>query len=66
MADPNQAKKDREVQLKAMNKVSCQAMESFGVSVGMKIQATVQLVKEYGLILSIPSAPELTGFIVNE
>jgi hypothetical protein len=41
-------------------------MESFGVSVGMKIKATVQLVKEYGLILSVPSASELTGFIVNE
>jgi hypothetical protein len=37
---------------------------SCGFKVGQKVSATVQMVKEYGLILKIDD--NFTGFIVNE
>lgn len=32
----------------------------------MKVKATVQLVKDYGLIAAIEGHPDFTGFVVNE
>ena len=57
----------------AFDKVSCAALdghESSDLKIGQKISATVQLVKDYGLILDIKSqgdaADRMTGFIVND
>jgi uncharacterized OB-fold protein len=36
------------------------------IKIGMKVNATVQLVKDYGLITAIEGFKDVTGFVVNE
>ena len=42
-------------------------MSSFKIKIGQQVKAEVQLVKDYGLILSVEGlSDELKGFIANE
>lgn len=40
--------------------------EALNLKIGEKVKATVQLVKDYGLITAVEGHPDLTGFVVNE
>jgi len=69
-SDQNVAQADKLVQVKTFGQLASNAQKSLGVKIGMTVDATVQLVKDYGLILEINDLEgadsELTGFIVNE
>ena len=53
--------------IKAFGQLSKAAMSRLNVRLGMQVTAKVQLVKDYGLILSVDGfQDELTGFIANE
>ena len=53
--------------MKAFGILSTAAMSRLNVHLGMKVSAKVQLVKDYGLILSVDGfSNDLTGFIANE
>jgi hypothetical protein len=58
-------KTDREIQVRALSKVTQSAMNSFTTTVGMRVKAKVTYIKKYGLLLAIDGS-ELTGFIVND
>ena len=65
--DPDSCKKDQQTLVRAFGVLSIAAMSRLDVHLGMKVTAKVQLVKDYGLILSVDGfSNDLTGFIANE
>ena len=55
-----------QVQIETFGKLFKASTEHLKLKIGQKVKATVQLVKDYGLIAAIEGFGDLTGFIVNE
>ena len=55
-----------EAQLASFSQLFKWSTEALNLKIGAKVKATVQLVKDYGLITALEGHPDLTGFIVNE
>ena len=66
-ADPQSGRRDQAALLKSFEKLTGHAFSASNtLKIAQKVQAKVQLVKDYGLILGIEGQEEMTGFIVNE
>lgn len=71
-AQPTGSKSDKEVQLESFAARFSSNLSSYSLKIGDVVEATVQLVKDYGIIGQINSENEkgeseaLTGFVVNE
>lgn len=63
---PQLMAKDKELQITKYYEDFEKCLSHHDLKIGQKIEATVQLIKDYGLILALPKYPNLTGFIMNE
>lgn len=62
---PSGVRKDKEVQSRALGQLTQAMLKYQSIKIGNRVKATVQLVKDYGLIVALDGS-DLTGFIVNE
>jgi len=65
-ADTTNHTSSLKTQVEAFDKLFKAGTEKCSVKIGEKVTATVQLVKDYGLILAIKDHDDVTGFIINE
>jgi len=64
-ADPESAQRDAKALITGFADQFMATCEK-GIKIGMKVEAEVILVKDYGLILSVKQFPEYTCLIINE
>ena len=67
--DSESNKRDSFALIKSFGKLSQAAVSSLKIKIGMAVKATVQLIKDYGLILQVDGVTDeddLTGFVANE